>query len=215
MTNNQNSKKKSKWLLWILIALGILMVISLPKYQEYKEKARLKESKNPQTNISNNQSDVPQSKKTDNKKINNGWAISQSCQPLKDLPIENQYQKQEHPRSGKPEYSCSSPSLDLGNPLAASIIYTAYGTKDAVSELDLSVEYWDVNSKQAGVATAIYMATANELAKRATGKQLPEGIPQNMLMFKPIRVKQGKFTHELTTKENHIGIEMHYLITRN
>ena len=157
----------------------------------------------------------PKKATTPQPKMNNGWSISQSCQSLEDLPIKNQYAKQNNQRSGKPEYSCSSPSLDLGDPLAASIIYTAYGTIESVSELDLSVEYWDVNSKQAGVATAIYMTTANELAKRATGKQLPEGIPQNMLMFKPAKVKQGRFTHELTTKENHIGIEMHYLITRN
>lgn len=202
-----NFLKKCLKIFLALFLFLLLAAIALPSYEQKRKQIE-------QQKMEQNQLSQSPSNNTKTKKNTKGWQPEKACRFMPDLPMES-YQKPTYPEAGKPSYLCESKSLDVSSQnatLLGSLIYKAYGTENLVTQLDLSVEYWEPNHQEIGVITAMYIDRANTLALKATGKKLPESISQNMLAVRPKTIKSGRFTHQLTFKQNAVGMEMHYLI---
>lgn len=206
------------------VLIGLLGAISLPTYQKYANN-HLQKQQTPRTETvepNNTNPDVTKTAvvpKQNLQKSKNGWQPSHACDFLADteyFPTHNHMKYIDALNDGK--FMCSSREFELpSDGLPNDLTYRVLGSKDNADMLKLVLDLHQPNHETAAIGTAILIANANKLSERATGKQVPDGIPQSLLAHQSTVIESAGFTHTVERKDypnGNGGYEIHYILTK-
>lgn len=225
-SKNQSSKK-------VLIGLGIffffiLFIVPLDARndtQTIKQATSApKPTENPPTNNTAKKTEPkqPENKSVQSKPIQNnkGWQPEKACHFLENTDYFSTRNHMKYQDSfGNNEYMCASPEFALPSNsfgVPNDLSYRVLGTKNTVHTLKLVLDLHQPYDASAGDGVALLISNANKLSIAATGNQLPEGIPQGLLVGKNTTVNANGFKHTVINKPfaNGRGYEIHYVLTK-
>ncbi len=150
-----------------------------------------------------------------------GWQPEKACDFLEDTSYFSTREHMKYQDSfGDGEYMCASKEWELPSEdslsLPNDLSYRVLGTKDTAKTLKLVFDIHQSDDKSAGEGTMLLINYANELSLKATGKKLPDGIPQNLLLGKSKTVQTARFKHSVINEPypNGKGYYIYYVLTK-
>lgn len=219
---------------WVIIYILVLFIV-YPFAMGVDEGRKSKKSEQndvattaPQAEKQNTSTSTPKNVNTESTKSkpitntnNKGWQPTKACDFLEDTGYFSTRGHMKYQDSfGNGEYMCSSKEWELPSEdslhIPNDLSYRVLGTKDTAKTLKLVFDIHQPSDKSAGEGTMLLISYANKLSLNATGKELPEGIPQHLLLGKSKTVQTDGFKHSVINEPypNGKGYYIYYVLTK-